>query len=145
MEKDYLTKLSVSYAHYLLNKHHIECRSLSTTSSEIITESLKKLKITYGLKTEHTTKKNNQSYSYNIWELHLPSTGTYDYLLFIPLEQPGETIKELGCFIFPSEKIQEHQEKKSITIFDSDLTGNYKKEPKFNKNYFLNNFSLLKH
>ncbi len=144
MNKNYYQKLALSYTYYLLCKKGFNVLFVNNSNIDLFINSKKAL-VSYSLKTEHKTKKNNNEYIYNIWELNYNNIKEvdYDYLILVILENIEKEINEIGIFIFPKKIINKNLEKKTLTIFESDISGNYKKEPKFNKNFYFNNFTLI--
>lgn len=141
--KNYYKNLSNSYLYYLATKNSIFLEFSKNANYDFFNESLKKIKTNYAIKTEHKTQKNNKNYIYNIWEFNIQDNQA-DYLILILFEKINKQTQENGLFIFPKEIIEKIKNKKTITIFESDITGNYTKEPKINKNFYYNNFNLLK-
>jgi len=139
-----LKKLSYSYIFYLLVKNSIDTSPVCGSSNFVLNKNNKIIKVVYALKTEHKTKRNKATYTYNIWEVNNLEDVDEDFLIVLLYDNLEDFIKELGVFILPRDIVLKIRDKKSITFFESDLTGNYVKEPKINKHFYFNNFDLLK-
>jgi hypothetical protein len=92
--------------------------------------------------SNHKTSKKGVDYNYNFWEHKLP-LGDYDYLICVCLENQDGKVIENGWFIFPKSVLEKIGEKGTINIFESDISGNYAREPKINKHHYFKNWKVL--
>ena len=135
--------LALTYA-----RHELALRGVNTLETqkslgfELLTSSLQKLATTSALMANHKTTKKDQDYNYNFWEHKLPN-GDYDFLICVCLENQDGKVIENGWFIFPKSVLNKLGEKNTINIFESDISGNYAREPKINKNYYFKNWKIL--
>jgi len=136
--------LSYAYIYYLFVKNSIDVSLICGSSEFFFNKMSKRIKVAYALRSEHRTKKKEDFYIYNIWEVNNLDTVDSDFLIVVLYDNLEDIVKELGVFIFPKEVVLKIREKKSITFFESDISGNYKKEPKINKHSYFNNFDILK-
>ncbi len=135
-------KIAINYLKYKLSLKDIEILETPKSSKfDLLTEGLKKIIIITAIMSEHKTIKNNKGYIYNFWEFQVPKNTDYDLLICFCFENIEHELKINGWFSFPYQKIEKSD---SISIFESDISGNYIKEPKFFKHEFFNNTELFK-
>jgi len=138
------TFLGISYARFELALRGIN--TLDTQKSlqiSLLTNSLQKLAVTGALMSNHKTVKNNVEYNYNFWEYKIPQTD-FDFLICTCFENQDQKIIPNGWFIFPKNIIEKLSTKNTLNIFKSNISSNYSKEPKINKNLYFKNWKLLK-
>ena len=140
LNKDYLSRMYVR--HKFASKGIITQETEKSLGFELLTSSLQKLSITSALMTNHKTKKKDQEYNYNFWEFKIPQ-GNYEFLICVCLENFEGNIKENGFFVFPKSILDKLGEKNTINIFESDISGNYSREPKINKHKYFKNYNQL--
>lgn len=135
--------LGINYARFELS-----LKGINTIDAEkslqisLLTKSLQKLAVTSSLMANHKTEKKGIIYDYNFWEHKIPESE-FDYLICTCFENiEGET-KTNGWFIFPKSIIEKLGSKNTINIFESDISGNYSREPKINKHFYFKNWKLL--
>jgi len=136
--------LGNSYARFELALRGIN--TLDTQKSlqiSLLTNSLQKLAVTSALMTNHKTIKNNVEYNYNFWEYKIPQND-FDFLICTCFENQDNKFIPNGWFIFPKNIINKLTTKNTLNIFESDISGNYSKDPKINKNLYFKNWKLLK-
>ena len=109
----------------------------------LLTETLQNLSITSALMTNHKTIKGKTEYNYNFWEFKIPKQ-LGKFLICICFEKFENEIIEKGYFIFPNQLIKKLGSKNTISIFESDISGIYSKEPKINKHKYFKNWRLIK-
>lgn len=63
---------------------------------------------------------------------------TFLYVVFERIDQ-----NPLGFFIFPKESIKTLGKSDLICVFESDITGEFKKVNKENKHQYFNNWELI--
>ncbi len=143
--KRFLNDLSKAFAYFELTKNRVPCTLLEGKDYDMLTDNLKKIKIVYSFKLIHKTFKNGRRYEYNMWELQIPEKINFDYLFFVIYEGENKEVPDIiGYFIFSSDLITEMKKSKSLSIFESDITGSYRKEPKINKFKYFKNVDILK-
>lgn len=130
-------------------RHQLALKGIKTFETqkslgfELLTDSLENLAVISALMANHKTKKEENEYNYNFWEFKVPK-NMGKYLVCICLENIDGKLKENGYFIFPKEIIEKMGENNTISIFESDISGIYNREPKINKHQYFKNYNLLK-
>ena len=148
MESENIQILNKSYLATMYLRHELALRGISTLEAqkslgfELLTSSLQKLATTSAVMTNHKTKKKEVEYNYNFWEHKVPQ-GEFDFLICTCFEDQDGTIIENGWFIFPKKMIDSFGAKNTINIFESDISGNYAREPKINKHEYFKNSQIL--
>lgn len=130
-------------------RHQLAMQGIKTMETQkslgfgLLTNTLQNLAITSAVMTNHKTKKKETEYNYNFWEFKIPK-DMGKYLICICLEKQDKKLIENGYFIFPKELIEKMGTTNTISIFESDLSGNYNREPKINKHKYFKNWKQLK-
>lgn len=140
LNKDYLSRMYVR--HKFAKKGIITQETEKSLGFELLTSSLQKLTITSALMTNHKTRKKGNEYNYNFWEFKIPK-GDYEYLVCVCFENFEGNIRENGYFVFPRSILEKFGDKNTISIFESDISGNYSREPKINKHQYFKNYKQL--
>lgn len=110
---------------------------------ELLTESLQNLAVISAIMANHKSKKGENEYNYNFWEFKVPKNMA-NYLICVCLENQDGKLIENGYFIFPKSVIDKIGKNNTLSIFESDVSGIYNREPKINKHKYFKNYKIIK-
>ena len=88
-------------------------------------------------------EKVDKTYEYKFWQFRITTEEQRqsDFFVCIAFEKLDQN--PIGYFIFPNSAIKTLEKSGHISVFESDISGNFKKVNKENKYQYFNNWDLI--
>ena len=146
-KRDFDNQGNLSYLGECYVKLELAKRSIKTLKTygfyfDFLTQNNCRVEVKAALPSKNRTFKKGKWYEYKYWQFRLShSKQQADFfvcVVFDTLEKPPR-----GIFIFPRTALATLESSQGFSIFESDLTGDFKKQNKIDKVQYLNNWQQI--
>lgn len=141
----YLAYLGECFVQLELAKRKLKVVKLHGLSFDFLAENGAKLEVKSALPSLNKSYKEKvgKTYEYKFWQFRLsdPAQRQSDFFICVVFEKIDQN--PLGFFVFPREAVKTLGKSDLISVFESDISGNFKKVNKENKHQYFNNWELI--
>lgn len=102
-----------------------------------------KIEVKTALPSKNRALKKGRWYEYRAWQFRLSTEKQHiaDFFVYTVFEEMSKP--PIGYFIIPQEEVAKIGPSNMLVIFESDLTGDFKKENKINRHRYLNKWEQI--
>lgn len=141
----FLSYLGECYVPLELAKRKLKVAKLHDVAFDFLAKNGAKIEVKSALPSLNKTYKESvhKTYEYKYWQFRVTTEEQQqsDFFVCVVFEKPDHA--PVGYFIFPNESIKTLGKSNMIGVFESDITGDFKKVNKENKNQYFNNWNLI--
>jgi hypothetical protein len=140
-----LSYLGECYVPLELGKLGLKVAKVHDVSFDFLAKNGAKIEVKSALPSRNRTYKEKigKTYEYKNWQFRITTEEQQqsDFFICIVFENVG--IAPIGYFIFPNKAIKTLGKSNIISVFESDIQGDFKKVNKEDKNQYFNNWNLI--
>lgn len=140
-----LSYLGECYVPLELAKKKLKVAKVHDVSFDFLAKNGAKIEVKSALPSVNRAYKEkiDKTYEYKWWQFRVTTEEQQQSDFFICVVFENFDLAPIGYFIFPNEAIKTLGKSNIISVFESDIQGNFKKVNKENKNQYFNNWDLI--
>ena len=147
IQKESIRKYDLAYLGECLVQGELAKRNFrvmrATFSFDFLGENGSRIEVKAALPSRTSKLRKGRFYEYKIWQFRLTTEKQQDcdFFVCVPFDVDGKT--PLGYFIFPRHSINTLGKSNTISVYETDLSGNSKVRNKMNRNQYMNSWDLI--